>query len=162
MPKKNADGAALRDAMIERGWRWLGFTDRDAYAANGSIYCTLVKGPVRLAIAGATWISERRGDVYIYQGKEREVGLMAVIVEPEARRAGLATAAVDELVRAARVVGCSLRVEASPIDRKAITGKALREWYERMGWGPDPGETGKVLTAPTARVTAEEPEDQAS
>lgn len=87
---------------------------------------------------------------------------MAVIVEPEARRTGLATAAVDELVRAARVVGCSLRVEASPIDRKAITGKALREWYQRMGWAPGPGETGKVLSAPTARVTADEPDEQVS
>lgn len=64
MPKNKANGASLRDAMIERGWRWLAFTDPNACTANGSIYCTLAKGPVRLAIAGAMWISERRGDVY--------------------------------------------------------------------------------------------------
>lgn len=144
----------LLHRMVSADWVQLDHDDPQAYRMGASTYCTLRKGPVIIAIAPKTILVAKRGDVSLYFGDNEDVALLALIVAPNRRREGLARESVRQLMKAASESGCRMTVEATPIEKRAITRAQLARFYRSLGWTDTATGPGLVLRAPDPRAPA--------
>lgn len=117
-------------------------------------YPTLVRGPVRIAVSniGLHYHDHR---VWWSDPTERHptrVTVWTILVDPEARRQGRATEALQALQRLCEAQGLWLQLEASPIasqrakGQRTISRRRLIGWYEAQGFVPSyPTEGREIL-----------------
>lgn len=131
-------GARVMAATLSmQGWQLLPIASPEIYRMGATLYPTLRRGAVRIALAYHTQLSESRGEVYHYHGCGIDTTLLAVITDDDARRQGLAREAVRSVALAADAAQCELWVEAVPMARKiGAPASALRKLYLAHGWEP--------------------------
>ncbi|MDT8992758.1 GNAT family N-acetyltransferase [Curvibacter sp. APW13] len=133
MPERN-----LYQAMMHGGWARLDArTHPRAYQdAAGTRYGTLEKDGVRIALSLNRCLGIERGVVMVYQSDQEppEAVLMALIVDPERRKAGRATAALQELIAAADTCQTTLYLEPVPIEDRPLPALALEGLYRKFGF----------------------------
>jgi len=117
-------------------------------------YTTLVRGPVRIAVSniGLYYHDHRVWWSDPTENHPSRVTVWTVLVEPEARRQGRATEALQALQRLCEARGLWLQLEASPIagqrakGQRTISRRRLIGWYESLGFEPSyPGEGREIL-----------------
>lgn len=116
------------------GWKTLDFEDPRVYRRANVSYATLVRQEVRIALTSLTLLSERRGTIFLCHGSTADVTLLAVLVDPEHRRKGQASEAMESVCEAARTAQCTLWLEVSPIGKGGAPVGVLRRWYKGLGF----------------------------
>ncbi|ULQ48367.1 GNAT family N-acetyltransferase (plasmid) [Flagellatimonas centrodinii] len=124
------------ELLHEAGWKTLDHGDPRVYRRGNVSYATLVRQNVRIALTSMTLLSEQRGTVFLYHGTTADLTLLAVLVDPEHRREGRATEAVNIVIQATRASGCTLWLELAPIGKGGAPVGALRRWYKGLGFEP--------------------------
>lgn len=151
------------EALVLLGFIRLDKDDPRRYRdSGGNYYLTLVRGPVRIALAQSeSLFLDRRGAV-IRAMDEGFYTLAAILVEPGARRRGLARQAIEQVLQATTLFGVGLFVEPAPLADRPMTREQLTNFYESLGFEPaanagrsvlmiSPGETQIAEEAPGYR-----------
>lgn len=127
----------------------------NALSIGGTTYSTLVSDGVRVAVGGLL--------LYFHDGRvwrgcpaadfsPTRVVVEALVVDPDRRRQGLATATVRRLQELAGGLGLELMLEATPIGlfkakgQREVTARRLVRWYKSLGFADAyPGEGDRIL-----------------
>lgn len=136
--EKPAPFAILAASLAMQGWTPVSRFDPDCFRMGATLYHTLRRGPVRIALSSRTQLGECRGSVDLYDGTAHDIALLAVIADPDARMQGLGKKAITSFASAADTAGCHVWVEAARMEGATIPNQALRKLYLALGWAPLP------------------------
>lgn len=145
--------------LVEGGWTALDArTHPRAYMdSGGKRYGTLEKAGVRIALSLNQCLVLERGDVFVYQSDQdiQEAILQALIVAPESRQKGKATAALQELGVFADACQTTIYLEPAPIEDKPMLQSQLANFYRRHGFSQTDGQC-RVMVRPCGMPTKPE------
>lgn len=116
-------------------------------------YSTLIRGPVQIAVSpiGLYYHDHRPWWGDPTERHPARVTIWSILVEPESRRQGRATEALQALQRLCEAQGLWLQLEASPIawqrakGQRSISRRRLIGWYEAHGFVPSYPEEGETI-----------------
>jgi GNAT superfamily N-acetyltransferase len=114
--------------------------------AGGEPFLTFEKDGLRVAMSSNNILYEdERGKVNTGYGEPNESIIRALIVDPDARGQGKATAALQEIIDLADQAGTTLYVEPAPIEGGKMSAKQLADLYKKFGFTPADEKSDKVL-----------------
>ncbi len=132
-------------AMVADGWsrheRGGALTYKDA---GGRTFLTFEKGGVRMAYESSALLFEGEGGCVSYGFEEGCAVVAALIVEPDRRRRGLATAAMAEVLDKADAAGLCLYLEPKGLELGGVSDDRLTSFYGSFGFA-SPSGSSKIL-----------------
>ncbi len=136
-------------AMVADGWSRHERGDALTYKdAGGREFLTFEKGGVRMAYMSNALLFEAERGAVNYGFEEGCAVVAALIVEPDRRRRGLATAAMAEVLDKADAAGLCLYLEPCGLERGGISNDQLTSFYGSFGFVSASGSSKILERAP--------------
>lgn len=148
----------VSDGLEKNGWLLHDPSDSEnprVYRDNGHTrFGTYEKNGVRIALRSGKSLRANRNQVDVYEGAPGEVIVEAVIVDPDKRKKGLGTAAMQEIVDYADQANNRLYIEPTPLEKGGLSKAGLTSLYKKFGF-VEADESGLVLVRnPNAETKA--------
>lgn len=119
---------------------------------GGEKFLTFERDGLRAAFSSNNILYEdEKGRVQVGYGESNESVLRALIVDPEARQQGKATAALQEIIDLADRSGTVLYLEPAPIENGKMSAAQLADFYKRFGFVQEKEGSNKVLVRQPAQ-----------